>query len=348
MVSSNKTNQNDANGCLVIAILAIFSFFSLPEICNAANTELEKLIEGAKKEKEVNFYYSGGIEDGTVVVQKFEKKYPFLKVNFYRAGGEKLLIKVMAEVQAKKYAADVIFALGSSMHIFRKAGILEKYVSPEDRFYAEEFKEYGYWITNYVNAYVNSFNTKLVPKNLLPKTYEDLLHPRWKGKMMIDSTKIDWFMGMLQIMGKDKGLSWMEGLSRQNLSHRIGHTLICQLVASGEAELSINQTTTAVDRLGRVGAPLDWVALGPVPGITMGSGIGIHSPHPNAARLLNDFLLSEEGENTWASFQRMPVRNDVPQSEKFKRLKIVPLDPSLLDNIKEYLQQLRNIFGKHG
>lgn len=347
MVSSDKTNRNNIKGYLAISLIAIFSLFLFSEVSKAANSELEQLIEGAKKEKDVNFYHSGGIEDGNAVVQRFEKKYPFLKVNFYRTGGEKFLIKVMTEIQAKRYVADVILALGSSMHIFRKAGILEKYVSTEDRFFPNEFKDYGYWVTNYVGVYVNSYNTKLVPKELLPKTYEDILSPRWNGKMMMDPTKVDWFVGMLQIMGKEKGLNWMEALSKKNISQRIGHTLICQLVASGEAEISINQTTTSVDTLAGKGAHLDWIALGPVPGITMGSGLAAHAPHPNAARLLNNFLLSEEGQNIWTRFQRMSIRSDIPQSEKFKRLKIVPVDPAILDNIKEYTQKLRSIFGRY-
>lgn len=338
--------RNNVKCYLAIALIAAASFFGLSEISNAANAELEKLIEGAKKEKEVNFYYTTGISDGNAVAEKFEKKYPFLKLKPYRTGQQNFLVKIMAEARAKRYEADTILAVGSVMHTIQKAGILEKYVSTEDRFYPDDFKEYGYWITNYVNAYVNAFNTKLVPRNQLPKTYGDLLNPRWKGKMMMDATKVDWFIGMLQIMGEEKGLSWMEALAKQNISYRIGHTLICQLIASGEAEVSLNQSTASIDTLAAKGGSLDWVALGPIPGITVGSGIAAHAPHPNAARLLNDFMLSEECQNIWAGFHRMSVRTDIPRTAKFKGLKIVPVNPELVDNMKEYTQKSRKIFGR--
>jgi iron(III) transport system substrate-binding protein len=107
----------------------------------------------------------------------------------------------------------------------------------------------------------------------LPKSYEDLLDPKWKDKLMIESTKADWFAGMLQIMGQERGLQFMRALAKQQPSPREGHELLAQLVAAGEGFFDVNIPAASVERVKERGAPIDWTALGPVPAIMVGAGI---------------------------------------------------------------------------
>src|SRR5207249_5324892 len=112
--------------------------------------------------------------------------------------------KVLAEARAKKLFADVIQTVEFSMHIFNRSGVLARHTPQADALYPKNFKEEGYWTTVYYNPYVLAYNTRLVPPRLVPKSYDDLLDPKWKGKMMMEGTKADWFAGVLQIMGRER------------------------------------------------------------------------------------------------------------------------------------------------
>ena len=161
---------------------------------------------------------------------------------------------------------------------------------------------------------------------------------------MMDGAKTDWFAGMFQILGKENGLKFMRDLAKQNITKRFGHTLIGQLVAAGEGKMDINIPAPIVELLKEKGAPIEWVALGPVPGIMVGAGIASQPPHPHAAKLFVDFVLSREGQMALKGLGRFVVRSDVELSPKYKALKVVAVDPGLADNINEYTKLLRDTF----
>lgn len=330
---------------------AVFLLFLLAPVgasrsSHAANEK--ELIEGAKKEGEVVFYASMNLSEASAVIARFEEKYPFVKVKLNRTGSEKLLTRVLAEASAKKSFADVIQTVEFSMHVFAKKGVLGRYLFPENALYPKEFKQEGYWTTVYYHPYVLAYNTKLVPHESLPGSYEDLLNPMWKGKMMMEGTKADWFAGMLQIMGKEKGLRYMRDLSKQEPMLRVGHELLAQLVAAGEGVLDINIPSSSVDRLKERGAPIDWTALGPVPAVMVGIGVSSQMRHPHAARLYLDFVLSREGQSLIRGFGRLVARTDLAaeQATVIKGVKMLPVNPALADHLDEYAKQLRTIFGQ--
>src|SRR5687768_5641629 len=148
----------------------------------AATTDA--LIEEAKREGEVIYYASMNLSEANALIGAFEKRYPFIKVNLNRSGSEKLLTRVLTEARAKKTFADVIQTVEFSMHIFSRTGVLERYIPQANELYPKDFKEEGYWTTVYYNPYVVGYNTRLVPTRMLPRSYQDLIDPRWKGKMM--------------------------------------------------------------------------------------------------------------------------------------------------------------------
>lgn len=308
----------------------------------------EELIEGAKKEGEVVLYASMNIGEANTMIARFEQKYPFLKVKLNRTGSERLLTKVLAESRAKKSFADVIQTVEFSMHAFARRGVLGRYLPAENSLYPKEFKEEGYWITAYYHPYVLAYNTRMVPRETLPKSYEDLLNPVWKGKMMMEGTKADWFAGMLQIMGKEKGMKFMKDLSKQELTLRVGHELLAQLVAAGEGVFDINIPSSSVDRMKKRGAPIDWASLGPAPAIMVGIGVSSQMPHPHAARLYVDFVLSKEGQKLIRDFGRLGARTDFAQEQAamIKGVPMVPVNPALADQLDEYAKIMREIFSK--
>jgi iron(III) transport system substrate-binding protein len=326
-----------------IAVVVIFGWLT-PWAVAASR---EALLEGAKKEGELILYASMNIEEANAMIARFQAKYPFVQVKFNRTGSEKLLTKLLAEARAKKSFADAIQTLGFSMYTLRKRQMLGEYLSPESSFYPTDFKEEGYWTTVYTNPYATAYNPKLVTKEQVPRNYGDLLNPMWKGKMMLEPTKVDWFAGLLQIMGKEKGLRYMRDLAKQNLMYRSGHELLAQLIAAGEAAIDVNIPAPSVDRLKRRGAPIEWVAFPPAPATMVGIGITSQPLHPNAARLYVDFVLSYEGQKILADLGRYLARVEFmkEQAAKAKGLQMVPVNPELGENLEDYTKLMRDVFG---
>lgn len=326
-------------------LVALAVAVATPSFAPAAT--IDALIENAKREGEVVYYASMNLSEANALIMEFEKRYPFVKVRLQRTGSEKLLTRVLTEARARKHLADVIQTVEFSMHLFSRSGILARYLPEGNSLYSKEFKEEGFWTTVYYNAYVTAYNTKLVAPRALPKTYRDLLDAKWKDKLMIEGTKADWFAGMLQIMGRERGLHYMRALAKQRPSPREGHELLAQLVAAGEGLFDINIPAASVERLKERGAPIDWTALGPVPAIMVGAGLANQAAHPNAAKLFLEFVLSRDGQKLMQTPGTLVARGDLAneQAAMLKQLKIVPVHPELAEKLDEYAKQLRSIFG---
>lgn len=314
--------------------------------CAAAATD--DVLDAAKREGEVVYYASMNLSEANALIAEFEKRYPLIKVKLNRTGSEKLLTKVLAEARAKKSFADVIQTVEFSMHLLQRTGVLARYPPQANALYPEEFKEDGYWTTVYYNPYVVAYNTRLVPPRMAPASYQQLLEPRWRGKMMMEGTKADWFAGILQIMGPERGLKYMYELAKQQPVTREGHELLAQLVAAGEAALDINIPAASVERVKEKGAPIDWVSVGETPAIMVGIGLSAQAPHANAAKVFLDFVLSREGQKLMQAPGRLVARRDLAaeQSTMIKRVKMVPVKPALAEKLDEYAKQLRAIFGR--
>jgi iron(III) transport system substrate-binding protein len=165
--------------------------------------------------------------------------------------------------------------------------------------------------------------------------------------MMIEGTKADWFAGMLQIMGQERGLKYMRDLAKQRPSPREGHELLAQLVAAGEGLLDVNIPIASVERMKEKGAPIGWTAVGAAPAIMVGIGLSSQAPHPNAAKLYMDFVLSREGQKLMRTPGRLVARADMAreQADLIKEVKMAPVNPALAEKLGEYAKQLRTIFG---
>ena len=306
----------------------------------------EGSMELAKREAEVVYYASMNLSEANALIGEFERRFPFIKVKLNRATSEKLLTRLLAEYSTKRSFADVVQTVEFSMHILARRGILARYAPQANSLYPKQFKEEGYWTTVYYNAYVTGYNNKLVPAENLPKTYDDLLDPIWKGKLMMEGTKAEWFAGMLQIMGAERGLKYMRALARQQPSPREGHELLAQLIAAGEGLLDVNIPVASVERMKERSAPMDWTAPGAAPAVMVGIGEAAQAAHPNAAKIFLDFVLSRDGQKLMQTPGRLVARSDLAndQAHILKRLKIVPVDPALAEKLEEYAKQLRSIF----
>lgn len=313
----------------------------------AATANAETVLDAAKQEGEIVYYASMNLSEANALIAEFEKHYRPIKVKLNRTGSEKLLTKVLTEARTKKNFADVIQTVEFSMHLLNRTGVLARYMPLANAFYPEDFKEEGYWTTVYYNPYVVAYNTRAAPLWTLPRNYQELLDSKWHGKMMMEGTKADWFAGILQIMGEDRGLRYMRELAKQKPVTREGHELLAQLVAAGEGVLDANIPAASVERLKEKGAPIDWVSLGVSPAIMVGIGLSAKAPHFNAAKLFLDFVLSREGQKLMQAPGRLVARRDLASEQSLmnKAMKMVPVKPALADRLDDYASQLRAIFG---
>jgi iron(III) transport system substrate-binding protein len=285
----------------LILILCSASVFTY---CPSLNSSLQagahsKLVEAAKSE-------------GTKVADKFQAQYPFLKVDLFRSGADELLNRIKTEARGGLYAWDVVSGRGDMVLTLSEAKLLAQYRSPESKLIARDMvDDDGYWTAYYVNPYVLGYNTNLVKKENVPKTYEELLDPKWKGKKIsIDDSAYGLLAGLIREWGKEKAVAYFRRLAAQDPVVMRGNTNRVQLTMAGEYPLIIAYAPT-IQRETSKGHPMDWVPLEPVPVQVNPLMLAAKAPHPNAAKLLVDFLLSKAGQKMLVGFRRIPVREDI-------------------------------------
>ena len=292
-------------------------------------------------------YTSMSVDQAQRTLDVFKARYPFLKPTMFRAVGERLLTKIMTEVQAGKYDFDAVQSAESQAYFLKKKNLLQKYISLETRNIQKPFFDpEGYWTAVYIMPNVIAYNTRMVKRNEVPKTDEDLLNPKWKGKIGMDHTKPEWFAWQVKRMGEEKGLAYMKKLGAQEFRLYAGLSVVTNLLAAGEFPLVLNTYLHNVEDIKRKGAPVDWIVQDPVFTKFQPLGIGSKAQHPNAAKLFTDFMLSEEGQKVIASFGRVPTRRGVATNvQGLDQLNYVIDNIGAGDDFNKNYELFRSIFG---
>jgi iron(III) transport system substrate-binding protein len=254
----------------------------------------QRIVEGAKKEGTVTLYSSATVADMNPQIAAFEKKYG-IKVRLWRAASEDVARRVINEQRAGRHEADVIETAGSEMEVLVREKAMQPFHTPVS---AELIPSATYahrqWIATRINLFVAGYNTKLIAAADAPKTYEDLLDPRWKGRLAIEASDANWFMQLASIMGEDKAIKlFRDVVARNGMSIRKGHSLLANLVPTGEIPLALTLYGYRVEQLKKEGAPIEILYLPPVIGLPTGAGVVRNAPHPHAAALLADFFLTD-------------------------------------------------------
>lgn len=326
-----------------ITLLALAGFWLTASLVLAASPEI---IEGAKKEGEVIWYGGGSSEIDETLGKNFSKKYPFLQAKKFRIQSQRLLIRFEAESKAGKHVADIVRTTDWYIDIFKKKGLLLKYESPERKFFPNELKDPdGHYTALYKFLHALAYNTRLVRKQDLPRSYDDLLDPKWKDNLGVEDAAYVWFVNLLKIKGEAQGIEYMKKLARQNVSLRSGTTFLANLVATGEIPLVLDLYAYNVERLKQKGAPIDWHVLEPAIVHTVVGGINKNAPHPNAAKLFMDYLLSEEGQKTYLSESLEPARTGIDAPWVPKGIKLHINNPEIGDRVGHYQKLFAEIFG---
>ncbi len=298
-------------------------------------------LEEAKKEGSLAFYTSLNIPEAKPLLDEFVKRYSFIKGDLVRLGGTSLITRILSEARAYRHVADVVLSRLSFIPTLQQAKLLAQYKSGELKGLREDFRDKeGYWAVATLNTSVFAYNTRMVKPQEVPKSYDDLLHPRWKDKISMDTESFDWFETQLAIRGREKGLEFMKRLKAQNPTLRRGRTAQLELLAAGEFPVLLEAYSHRADKMKQKGAPVEWISIEPVTVVPFAVVIATKAPHPNASRLFVDFVLSREGQMVFKKIGRIPARTEVepdpPELIKGLKLHIIGTAGSLPGTIKLY------------
>ncbi len=295
------------NLCLVwILVLAVISSV------DRVHGQTQSMIEQAKKEGEAVLYTTMNVADFAIFNQALKEKYPFLNVRHIYLGAAVQVARVLQEQRAGKLQADVLGNGLEPMFLYRTQGVLARYESPEaQHIVSRAVDPEGYWAGITTDFLVTGFNTGEISRDTAPRSYEDYLKPGFKGKMAIDSNNPNALVGMINIGGEEKAVTYIERLGQQDVRLVEGFNHIASLLAAGEFPLAIFMQVTKMDQLKRKGAPVDWVPAATTFATLAKVGLAKNAPHPAAGRLLIDFYLSREGQQALARTGKIPLRKGV-------------------------------------
>ena len=313
-------------------------------IANYTGPDRQKLLEdGARKEGELLLYTTG--TQTAPLMNRFTQKYPFIRLKLYRAGGSEVAQKVAAEYQASYFAVDA-FELGSdSLIVPRAQGILQPFTSPEMAAYAaESIDPQRLWVSARESYGGLSYNTRLVPSADAPKTWEDLLKPQYKGKMALPATpttSAEWLGILLTSYGED----FVRKLGRQDIRiYRMAARALQNLVMSGEVPIAARASNAHVAEDRKKNAPVEWVAPGPVAVTSVVVALAARPPHPHAAMLMIDFLVSEEGQKMYKQIGYNSARKGLEDSDTPREKIYFTQRPTFVEDFEKWGELFREVF----
>jgi iron(III) transport system substrate-binding protein len=303
----------------------------------------ERLVEAAKKEGSLNLYTSMPVDSIQKVANSFEEKYG-IKVNIWRASAVKVAQRTITEAQGNRFDADVIETNSTELEVLSKEALLQEVKSPHlNDLVQEAIAADRKWAGTRLNIMTQAYNTNKIKPEELPKTYEDLLDPKWKGRLTIESKSQEWFAMLAKQFGEEKGIQFFRDMVAQNgMSNRKGKGLLTEMVASGEVPFALTVYNYRVEQLKKDGAPIEWFAIEPAIARANGIGVANKAPHPNAAVLFYDYMLSD-AQNMLVEMDMVPASTKVDTN--LNKIKMVFVDPvTAVEESEKWFELFKEIF----
>jgi iron(III) transport system substrate-binding protein len=254
----------------------------------------QRLVEAAKKEGTLTFYTSIPEKDMSVLSADFEKRYG-IKINVWRASADKVVQRLVTEKKANRWEFDAAHISSPELEALYRENLLQEVSS---RHHAELMDDampsHRGWAPQFLALFVQAYNTNAIKKEDLPKTYAELADPKWKGMLGVEQTDSDWYCGQLKYLGQEQGKKIFQDIvTRNKWSLRKGHSLLSNMVVSGEVPLALTAYNYMIDQAKQKGAPVEWFVINPAIGRSNGIGVSRQPAHPNAALLFYEYMLSD-------------------------------------------------------
>jgi len=199
------------------------------------------------------------------------------------------------------------------------------------------------WFPDRMNYFVVGYNTTKVKRGDIPATYEGFTDPKWKGRIALEATDAEWMATLIKTSPGNKGTDLVRKIAALQPSLRKGHVLLASLVAAGEVPVGLAMYNSNIETLKRKGAPIDFVPVQPVVARPQGIGVARNAPHPNAAALFAEFVLSPDGQKLFESMGRVPASTKI--TSEFNKFPFVVIDPvTVLDEATKWDKQWNDLF----
>jgi iron(III) transport system substrate-binding protein len=339
----------------MLAVLGVLAASSLPaagqgvldRLSALTGPEREQVLLAHAKAEGFLMLYSSMQTASIVNLQKiFEAKYR-VPVKYWRGGSEDILRRSIVEAKAGREDVDVFESDGPVLETMHREALLAKIGSPHTgELIPQALRPHGEWVATRVNIFAAVYNSKLIAREDAPVSYESLKDPKWKGKLGIEADDFDWFGSLAQVMGEQKVISLFREIKAANsFSLRKGHTLLTNLVAAGEVPLGLTVYLQNIDVAKKAGAPVETLLLDPIIARPNGIAIARKPPHPHAALLFYDFVISSEGQEALRQREFIPTSTKVESS--LSGLKVHFEDPAVqLDDGDKWQKLFREAIGQ--
>lgn len=333
-----KPSPNRGGFAILTLLLFAFIFAALPRYLLAAVQQKpeaiwkglenlppaereKKLIEGAKGETEMVWYTNTGLDNANRYIQAFKKIYPFVNAQVWRAKTRQVVQRVISEANAGRNIADVVKPSTDLLPALLEKNLLGRYETPIRSIYPAHSKAPLFTSINYAFR-VFAFNPRKLSRQDVPKSWEELLQPKWKGQILFDESSLEEVVALYAAWGKEKTVNYFTRLSQQNLLIRVGRDTTTQMMMAGEAPLAVTTYAYSNESLRATNAPIDWIAEDLVPALIYPLTMARNAPHPYSAALFYDFLLSEQGQQLIAKEGRVVAHPKVdPIYPRMKELR---------------------------
>jgi iron(III) transport system substrate-binding protein len=265
------------------------------------------LYAGAKAEGKATWYTSLAGDSYKQLAAAFEAKYPGVKVESYRATRQEMSARVMAEAQSKRYIADTFETTIPLLKLLKENGMLVPYYFPTQAKYPDNVKEKApkglfFWAIDRESHIGLAYNKNLVPSNLAPKNYQELLRSELKDKIAFAGS--DTGVTVVGALLKFKGEEFVKKLRGQSPAmHNVSGRALLDMVISGEVGVSPTTFRNHVEVSLKAGAPIEWRPMDIVPSNSGSTAVSASAPHPHAALLLADFILGEGGQKVLETYE---------------------------------------------
>ncbi len=302
MLWGNKLRKVLFSGGMVSVALLIFAAgaFAAPagleQLANYKGKDREQvLIEGAKKEGALSFYSGMNAKDSKPLVDGFQKKYPFVKVDLFAGTGEAVSSRMMTEQKGGRFTADAFCGTSINTEKVRREGLLAPFYTPAQDFYEKKYLDpEKYWVPLFHIILTFVYNTNEIKEP--PKTWQDLLEPKWKGKLALEDTDEIWLINFTKAWGEAKAKDYFTRLGKQNLTIVHGHSVQQQMLIAGEIAATPTQYLHQAIADKKRGAPINFVIMDPMVDTLEALALLKKAPHPHAALLFIDYATSKEGQ----------------------------------------------------
>jgi iron(III) transport system substrate-binding protein len=286
----------------------------------------ERLIAKAREEGTLTLYTSMATTESGPLVLAFEKRYG-VKVQVWRALSENVLQRALTEARGGRRSMDVVETNAPEIEALAREGVAAQFNSSHVAdLPAWAIPPHRRWFSDRANLWVVGYNTDKVKREELPAALEGFADPRWKGRLALEATDSDWMSGVVSYMGEARGLEFFRRLAALKPEMRKGHVLVAQLVAAGELPLCLTTYSGNADSIKAKGGPIDWAAVEPLVGRPQAIALAANAPHPHAALLFADFVLSPEGQQLLGDLGRVPSsRTQKTLLDQYKHVMVDPI-----------------------